>query len=181
MVNPINNPKPMKANTNTPSTMPDHMNSTNNAHGGEEILAGTLHSRSYGPYTYRTKDGSAYYMYRYVQVPQGYFEIDILSQPDYGARDTRMNVIHRLPSDRGGHKICISQGFEPTDLEKAKRISTEWAELTNVFIKTGKSIDQQVSENARRSRPAPPPPPTRQEQDRSLFRRLLDMLENHAN
>lgn len=113
----------------------------------EFIVAGTL-CAGYAPATYRTKDGSAYYKFRYVDIG-GKFEIDILQQPTYSLRDSSQHITHRLHSDRGGMKICISTGFEPGTLEKAKKISVEWAELTNTFIKTGKTIDQQVIEITR--------------------------------
>ena len=127
-------------------------------HGGEEIQPGTLHYNveklitgtlcaSYSPATYRTKDGTAVYKFRYIDIG-GKFEIDILEQPSYSYRDTSAHKTHRLPSARNGQKICISAGCEPTTLEGAKNISTQWAELTNTYIKTGRSIDDQVSQNS---------------------------------
>ncbi len=116
-------------------------------HGGEEIKPGTLHNTGYSPATYRTKDGMAHYKFRYVDIG-GKFEIDILSQPSYEGRDESSSVSHRLSSDRGGKKICLSVGKEPTDLETAKKICMEWAELTHTYIKTGKSIDKQVKDKS---------------------------------
>lgn len=128
-------------------------------HGGEEIMPGTLHGKdeyikagtlcaSFSPATYRTKDGSAFYKFRYVDLG-GKFEIDILEQPSYSGRADSAHVTHKLPSDRGGEKICIASGSEPTGIEGAQNISMQWAELTHNYIKTGKTIDSQVSENAR--------------------------------
>lgn len=141
-------------------------------HGGEEILPGTLHAyenrgasspsvfseqlkegtlhADISPATYRTKDGGAYYKFRYVNIG-GKFEIDIVEQPSYRHRDTSAHVIHRLPSARGGEKICISSGHEPTTLEGAKNISMQWAELTHEYIKTGRTLDQQVSQGTHRN------------------------------
>jgi len=138
-------------------------------HGGEEIKPGTLHSEvnrganspsvfpeqlkegtlqaSYSPATYKTKDGSAMYKFNYVDIG-GKFEIDILEQPSYRFRGTDAHITHRLPSSRSGQKICISSGHEPTTLDGAKNISTQWAELTHEYIKTGTTIDKQVSQNA---------------------------------
>jgi len=143
-------------------------------HGGESIAQGNLHGResiepgplhcnaesliagtlcaSYTPATYRTRDGSAYYKFRYVDIG-GKYEIDILSQPLYGSRDSSLHASHRLSSSRGGYKICISVGHEPRTLEKAKKISMEWAELTHTYIRTGRTIDLQVAMNARSSAP----------------------------
>lgn len=114
-----------------------------------KIKEGTLHA-DYSPATYRTKDGSSYYKFRYVDIG-GRFEIDIIEQPSYRHRDTSAHTTHRLPSVRGGQKICISSGHEPSTLEVAKNISMQWAELTHTYILTGKNIDAQVAENARRS------------------------------
>ncbi len=116
-------------------------------HGGEEIKPGTLHSSNYSPATYRTKDGSGIYKFRFVKVGSK-FEIDITSQPSYAGRDEGANTAHRLPSSRGGKKICISTGKEPKDIGAAKSICMEWAELTQTYIKTGKSIDKQVMANS---------------------------------
>jgi hypothetical protein len=136
-------------------------------HGGEEIKPGTLHAKEkrraaspsfsleqlkkgtlhadISPATYRTKDGGAYYKFRYVSTG-GKFEIDIVEQPSYRHRDTSAHVVHRLPSARGGEKICISAGHEPTTLARAKSISMQWAELTHIYINTGRTLDQQISQ-----------------------------------
>lgn len=116
-------------------------------HGGEEIKPGTLHATSYSPATYRTRDGRTHYKFRYVDI-NGKFEIDILSQPSYFGRDESSAISHRLPSTRGGNKICLSEGKEPTNLETAKKVSMEWAELTTAYINSGKSIDRQVKDNS---------------------------------
>lgn len=112
--------------------------------GVERILPGKLYAE-YAPATYRTKDGFAFYRFRYVKI-SGHFEIDILKQPSYGGRSTGCHITHRLSSSRGGKKICISRGREPKTIEKAKKISVEWAELTHKYIQTGKTIDRQVQE-----------------------------------
>jgi hypothetical protein len=127
-------------------------------HGGEEIKPGTLHSggeeiksgtlcAGYTPAIYRTKDGNSYYKFSYVDIG-GKFEIDILEQPSYRSRDVSASSTHRLPSARNGQKICISSGSEPTSIEGAKNISVQWAELTETYIRTGQSIDDQVAQAA---------------------------------
>jgi hypothetical protein len=115
-------------------------------HGGEEIKPGVLHTKNYSPATYRTKDGMGIYKFRFVDLG-GKFEIDIDSQPSYGVRNNGSLATHRLPSSRGGKKICISVGKEPKTLETAKKICVEWSELTQTYINTGKSIDSQVAGN----------------------------------
>jgi hypothetical protein len=103
-----------------------------------------LYSTIITPATYRTKDGLSYYKFQYHKV-EDYYEIDILEQPSYGSRNSSMSVAHWLNSARGGKKICITSGKEPKSLEAAKNISMEWAELTNTYIKTGKTIDDQIA------------------------------------
>ena len=116
------------------------MKKTNQA---DFITEGTLHS----VYTYRTKDGLHYYQFDYVYMSGGYYEIDIVSQPSYGSRNSSMNTVHRLSSPRNGRdfKVCISDNVKTTiTLQKAKNISMEWAELTSKYIRTGITIDKQI-------------------------------------
>lgn len=122
-------------------------------HGGENIPPGTLHSEIlnggtlcatvYSSATYRTKDGKAYFKFKYVDLGK-FFEIDILSQPSYNGFNDSSSVAHWLPSSRGGKKICINSGKEPKSLEKAKHISIDWAELTHNYAKTSVTIDSQI-------------------------------------
>ncbi len=127
-------------------------------HSGEEVKPGTLHSigeqliggtlcATYSPATYRTKDGKAYYRFRYVDIG-GKFEIDILEQPSYRNRDSSAHITHRLPSSRGGRKICVTAGCEPTTIGAAHSLSKQWAELTHEYIKSGTTIDAQVEYNS---------------------------------
>jgi hypothetical protein len=108
------------------------------------IIPGVLESSSEA--TYRTQDGRSYYKFRYVKVGSHY-EIDIISQPTYSNRNSSQHTAHWLPSSRGGRMICVSRGKEPRTLDGAKSLSTGWAELTNTYIKTGKTIDDQVIAN----------------------------------
>ncbi|MBP6237594.1 MAG: hypothetical protein KA536_15700 [Saprospiraceae bacterium] len=131
----------MKANQTKPVTPQDERK--------EFLKKGTLHSSSKA--TYRTKDGRSIYQFQYARVGT-YFEIDILSHPSYGNRDAGQHTAHWLSSYRtGGKKICVSQGKEPRTLQAAKDLSIGWAELTNTYIKTGQTIDDQVRANNRPS------------------------------
>ena len=56
--------------------------------------------------TYRTKDGNAYFEFRFVDVGSN-FEIDIGYMPSYGNRSLNPHKTHRLPSSRGGERICV--------------------------------------------------------------------------
>jgi len=115
-------------------------------HGGEEIKPGVLHLAEYAPATYRTKDGTGEYKYRFVE-KGGKFDIDILSQPSYAGRNDSSVASHRLMSPRGGKKICFGAGKEPRDIKTARAVCVEFSELTHNYIKTGKSIDSQVKDN----------------------------------
>ena len=69
---------------------------------------------------YRTKDGTGIYQFGYIENPDdGTFEIDIQRQPSYNGRYDGGHVTHRLSSDRGGNKICVTVGKEPRDIEAA--------------------------------------------------------------
>ena len=100
-------------------------------------------------FSYWTDDGVSYFKFRVVEIWGGKYEIDILEQPSYGGRNDSSLVAHRLPSNRGGLKICVSSGHEPASVKKARKLAKGWAELTNTYIKTGTTIDEQVRRNAR--------------------------------
>lgn len=111
----------------------------------EYILDGTLFV-TYSDATYRTLDGSQYFKFRYIDTGS-FIEIDIIESPSYGSRNTSLEITHRLPSLRGSHyKICITPGLEPKNIELAKKISVEFAELTHKYIKTGIEINKQVKD-----------------------------------
>ncbi|MBP6237606.1 MAG: hypothetical protein KA536_15760 [Saprospiraceae bacterium] len=115
----------------------------------EVLHKGTLSSSSIA--SYRTKDGRSIFKFQYARVGN-YYEIDILSHPHYGSRNASQQIAHWLPSLRsGGKKICVSIGKEPRTLDAAKDLSIGWAELTNIYIKTGQTIDEQVMANHRKS------------------------------
>ncbi len=110
----------------------------------EEIKPGVLRIE-YTPATYRTKCGRGVYKFRYVDLGN-YFEIDILSQPSYNGRSFGGHITHRLSSSRGGYKICIASPHVPKTIDVAKKMSTEWSDLTQTYINTGKTIDKQLME-----------------------------------
>jgi len=116
----------------------------------ETLKAGTLRA-TYSPATYRTEDGESYYKFRFVEKEDGKFDIDILELPSYKGRDENRNITHFMNSERGGYKISICCGYEPATLAAAKKLAKGWAELTNTYIKTGVTIDKQVSQNSMQS------------------------------
>lgn len=64
----------------------------------------------------------------------GSFEIHILEQPSYGARDDDNHKTHRMPTD-GGFKICWTDNIK--NLTDAKNIAAQWACLTEAYILKG--------------------------------------------
>jgi len=98
----------------------------------------------YQVYTYRTKDGDAYFQFSYHETADG-FEIDIHSNPDYRENDSGSHTAHWLPSSREADRmICIKREFYPKTLKDAQDFSMAWAELTWTYIKTGISLDRQI-------------------------------------
>lgn len=88
------------------------------------------------------------FVFNYINVGS-YWEIDIVRFPDYRGRSTSAYVIHTLPSDRGGRKICVATGHEPRSERDAKKLSMSWADLQAEYIKTGKTPDDQIRDNHR--------------------------------
>lgn len=88
------------------------------------------------------------FVFNYINVG-GHWEIDIARFPDYRGRSTSAYIIHTLPSDRGGRKICVATGHEPRTERDAKKLSMSWADLQAEYIKTGRTPDQQIQANHR--------------------------------
>lgn len=107
------------------------------------LISGILHSSQI--YQYKTRDGKAVFAFSY-EYEIGYYDIAIHSHPHYNGRDDSASVAHWLPCDESpiNRKVCFHTGKEPKTLEKAKKISMEYAELTWQYIKTGISLDDQL-------------------------------------
>jgi hypothetical protein len=101
-------------------------------------------SCSYPVGVYKTKNGKAQYVFQYIY-KYGYYEIDILHQPSYKCRNSSNHITHRMSSGRRNPlRICIYESHAPTTLKKAIRIASDWAELTQKYIYTGRTIDEQL-------------------------------------
>ncbi|MBB3123320.1 hypothetical protein FHS04_000817 [Mesoflavibacter sabulilitoris] len=110
-----------------------------------KFLLRMIRKESYQIYTYRTIDGIAYFKFSYHWKNNGY-EIDIHQQPSYEGRATDHHISHRLSCERDApYKICISNLKLPKTLEAAQKFSVAFAEYTWEYIKTGVSIDTQIS------------------------------------
>ncbi|WP_396602070.1 hypothetical protein [Algibacter sp. R77976] len=108
-------------------------------------LLGMAQKNTYQIYTYRTKDGVAYFKFSYHFIDDGY-EIDIHQQPSYENRSSGCHTIHRLLSSRDApYQICINRSSRPKTLKSAQEFSMAFAEYTWEYIKTGVSIDTQIS------------------------------------
>ena len=89
---------------------------------------------------YRTKDGRTDYGFSFERQADGSWRAYIVSMPSYGLRETSLSVTHRL-TDGGRYYVCWNQPlWSETDVRK---VAALWADLTQVYIRTGKTIDQQ--------------------------------------
>ena len=104
--------------------------------GGEEIPKGGWRAKED---VYRTNDGGGYFKFRFYPIGD-YYEIDILAMPSYGSRSSDMHSTHRLPSGRGGYKICFGDPRILRDLNTAKKWAAVWSEYTNRYIKYGNAF-----------------------------------------
>ena len=86
--------------------------------------------------TYRTKDGRAYFEFRFVDIGSN-FEIDIGQMPSYGNRSSNQHQTHRIASSRGGDRICVGDESAIKSLSIAKKTAMAWAEQTWRYINTG--------------------------------------------
>jgi hypothetical protein len=87
--------------------------------------------------TYRTKDGCARFQFRFVEDRPGVVEMDILSSPSYGFRSEDLHFTHRLPSSRGGYRVCLAHPEAAYSFAQAKKFAKSWAESTWRYIKHG--------------------------------------------
>ena len=95
----------------------------------------------------RSSDGT---LFRYALVNR-HTHIDIGIQtprsPRGAAEDDNYHLVHKMPLGLYGNtKICIKEGKEPKTVEKAMGILREYIDLYAIFLKTGKSIDEQIKE-----------------------------------
>lgn len=90
---------------------------------------------------YRTKDGLADYRFSFERQADGNYRAYITSMPSYGTRNTSMMVTHRL-LDNGRHFVCWSNPLR--SLADVKQVAALWADLTQTYIKTGRTIDEQM-------------------------------------
>jgi|FLOH01.1.fsa_nt_gi hypothetical protein len=86
---------------------------------------------------YRATTGHLFEFAFYL-VRDRYYEIDILSMPDYGVRDSGDHPTHRLKSNHGNDtRICFGDDSSASTLEDAQKWAAKWAEQTMNYINHG--------------------------------------------
>lgn len=91
---------------------------------------------------YRTKDGRSDYGFSFERLSNGSIRPYIDSMPSYGNRGTGLHTTHRLTDSSGRYYVCWDSPL--TDVEDVKQVVSLWSDLTQEYIKTGRTIDQQV-------------------------------------
>jgi len=82
------------------------------------------------------------FVFNFINLGTHCWEIDIVRFPDYRGKNTSAEIIHTLPSERGGWKIRVEDGMYTE--EEAKRYAMCWADLQAEYIKTGITPDEQI-------------------------------------
>src|SRR5436309_1211471 len=92
---------------------------------------------------YRTKDGRADYQFSFEQTGSGWraYIVDMPSYSTHGYRATDAHSTHRL-SDGSRRYVCWSAPLR-TEAE-ARQVASKWADYTQEYIRTGRTIDEQV-------------------------------------
>lgn len=86
---------------------------------------------------YRTTTGHLFEFAFYL-VHDRYYEIDILSMPDYGSRDKGFHSTHRLGSNHGNsERICFGDDSIVATLEDARTWAATWSEHSMKYIISG--------------------------------------------
>lgn len=88
------------------------------------------------------------YTFRYVNDREspGKVKVYVEQQSSYGNRDTSVDVIHRWSARDGAPPyICFKEQFKPTSFADAQRLAHDWADKTDTYIRTGKTISKQIT------------------------------------
>lgn len=85
---------------------------------------------------YRTRDGLGHFTFAFYPTGEA-VEIDILDMPSYRNRSEDLHDTHRIPSERGGFRICFGNPSIVCDEQTARKWARQWAELTWRYIRTG--------------------------------------------
>jgi len=88
---------------------------------------------------YRTTDGRADYEFSF-EYKEDSYRAYILKMPSYQGRNESCVITHRL-LDGNRYYICWSQPIK--SVEDLKKVAAKWSDLTQTYIRTGRTIDQQ--------------------------------------
>lgn len=91
---------------------------------------------------YRTRDGRADYQFSFERLSDGSIRPYIESMPSYGSRDTGLHTTHRLHDSSRRYYVCWNRPL--INVEDVKQVVALWSDLTQEYIKTGRTIDQQM-------------------------------------
>ncbi|WP_324133577.1 hypothetical protein [Bosea sp. (in: a-proteobacteria)] len=92
----------------------------------------------HGVYDYSFTLGTGEY-FAFKAVPNGRaYDVQIKSQPSYGARPADGHSTHRLGTGNA-LRICFKEGHVPRSLPEAVATSLWWSKLTATYIRDGKS------------------------------------------
>jgi len=89
------------------------------------------------------------YKFGYVKDRQdhGKIKVYVENQPSYKERNTKSNTIHRYPGSNGSPPyICFKRNSKPSSLSEAKKLAHKWADKTEIYIRTGVSISDQIKQ-----------------------------------
>lgn len=100
---------------------------------------------------YRTRDNRANFLFSFERQPDGCYRAYILRQPGYGRLPADLHTTHRLRDGRGRLYVCWTSPLRSE--QEARTVAALWADLTQVYLRTGKSIDRQTAEPRQRRRP----------------------------
>ena len=89
---------------------------------------------------YRTKDGLTDYGFSFERQNDGSWRAYIINMPSYGSRDGNNYVTHRK-TDGSRSFVCWSRDLYSEN--EMRRVAAKWADLTQVYIRTGRTIDEQ--------------------------------------
>ena len=92
---------------------------------------------------YRTSDGNDYFRFSFERQADGNWRAYITEMPGYDSRDASPSVSHRLP-DGARFFVCWSTSLRK--LEDCKDVAAAWANMTSVYIRTGKTLNAQAAE-----------------------------------
>ncbi len=91
---------------------------------------------------YRTKDGMADYKFSLEYQSGGGYQAFILDMPSYNGRDQDIYTTHRSIDEHGRYYVCWSKPLYTE--EELKKVVALWSDLTQTYIRTGRTIDQQT-------------------------------------